>query len=568
MKGNWIGVLFFGIFAAAGIGIFVFMGLPMVGQSMSANSWVETPARLESHKLAYNRTTDGTTYQVQAVYSYDYNGRRYESSRVNWSRGFDNIGSYHQDMHAKLTQRARQGGDLKVWVDPNDPAESVIDRNMRWPILAFSGIFLLVFGGVGLGGLAYTVLNWGAGKPYKNNHPEKPWLQYPEWNQATRVSNSKTGARAMLAFAVFWNLISLFGFFVAISAIRNGEYEALFALIFPAIGILLLYIWYRMHRSYTLTGPMPLTLDPFPASLGGQMGGHIVMRTLSNHALAESEVTLQSVRQYRSGKNTRQNVLWQRSMVPMWTPSDSGLRASFCFDLIDDLDTNLDLPESQPPGAMPGISWSLLFSFTLKNGQKIEREYTDLPVFRTAQSSSIRDPEAHYATSTASQAAHQTRVESVLNFVPIAGGHELVYPAYRHWAGLFMGLFGLAFVAIGLAIPDLIFKIVFPIVGGLVAIAGLAWFGSGLKVRIGAEGITSKRTLFGIALKPKFVPSYSFEKLTEKASHSTSTGNKTVQYYTLVAHGRQGEQATVAQDLKSMGEVEAAKRRLLEFIQF
>ncbi|RBP47087.1 DUF3592 domain-containing protein [Arenicella xantha] len=564
MKGNWLGVLFFGIFAAAGIGIFLIQGVSMISQSMAAKSWVETPAVLSSHSLAQQRGEDSTTYQARAEYSYLFNGQTYHSDRVHWSTGYDNIGSYQQDMAERLAQISNQGGSFTVWVNPDQPSEAVIDRALRWSMLMFASAFLVMFGGVGVGGLVYTLMNWRSREPIQGASIEQPWQQYKEWNQPSRISNSKLGARAMLAFAVMWNAISSFALVMSIKAISDGDYLALIFLAFPAVGVLLVYLWYRMHRSYQRTGPMPLTMDPFPGSIGGQTGGHIVLSNSSMGRPQQSAVILQCVRRYRSGKHTQQTMIWQRRMIPAWQSTGSGLQASFCFDLDDEA----DLPISEAPGKIPGIAWRLQFEATLADGQEISREYVDLPVFRTGEKSSIRDPEAHQATSTASLVALDQRIKTVLDLVPVNGGHQLSYPAYTHWAGLVMGAIGLVFVVIGLLIPELVFNIVFPLIGGIVGLAGLAWFGSGLIVRIGPEGITSNRTLFGISLKPKFVPSYSFEELVERKSHSSTSGNKTTQYYTLVAHGRQGERADVARDLKSIEEVEAARKRLLEFMKF
>ena len=37
-----------------------------------------------------------------------------------------------------------------VWVNPDAPGESIIDRDIRWGLVGFKSIFLFVFGGVGL----------------------------------------------------------------------------------------------------------------------------------------------------------------------------------------------------------------------------------------------------------------------------------------------------------------------------------------------------------------------------------------------------------------------------------
>ena len=98
-------------------------------------------------------------------------------------------------------------------------------------------------------------------------------------------------------------------------------------------------------------------------------------------------------------------------------------------------------------------------------------------------------------------------------------------------------------------------------------LAGLSWFGGSLSVRLGPEGITANRAVFGVPLQPQFVPSYSFKEFKPRESHSTSSGNRTTQYYSLIAHGRQGEKAIVAKNLNGLEEVDAAIDRLQQIIQ-
>lgn len=562
MKGNLVGILFFGVFAAAGVGIFVFQGLPSITNTLDARSWNQARAELLSHELKSYRGDDSTTYKAIGKYRYQYNGQDYTSDRLGWSSGSDNIGSYQQDLHRELSRIASRGGEFMVWVDPDDPSSAVFDRNLRWGMLLFSGMFLLIFGGIGFGGIYAMIKYRNAGEKLAGVSDDTPWLAYEEWKDPVRLSNSKAGTTFMLYFALFWNVISLAGFFAAAQAIMNGEYAALLVLIFPAIGIGLLYYWYRLKKSYDLTGPMPFTMDPYPGSIGGQFGGHIDLKIPVRQQPKSTEVRLQCLRKYRSGKETRNKVLWQRRMIPAISSTGSGLRASFCFDLND-----TGLKPSDPPLDIPRVHWELNFVVQLADGTKIERSYDDLPVFDTGEASSIQNPEAHMTTSTAMASAHEALVGSILDLKPSGGGYSLYYPAYQQWSGLLMGVIGLVFVVVGLAIPQLIFNILFPLLGGIAMLAGLSWFGGSLSVRLGPEGITANRAVFGVPLQPQFVPSYSFKEFKPRESHSTSSGNRTTQYYSLIAHGRQGEKAIVAKNLNGLEEVDAAIDRLQQIIQ-
>ena len=562
VKGNLVGILFFGVFAAAGVGIFAFQGLPSIANTLDARSWNQARAELLSHELKTYRGDDSTTYKAIGQYRYQYNGQYYTSDRLGWSSGSDNVGSYQEDLHRELSRIASSGGEFMVWVDPDNPSSAVFDRDMRWGMLLFSGMFLLIFGGIGFGGIYAMIKYRNAGEKLAGVSDDTPWLAYEEWKEPVHLSNSKTGATFMLYFALFWNVISFAGFFAAAQAVMKGEYAALLVLIFPAIGIGLLYYWYRLKKSYDLTGPMPFTMDPHPGSIGGQFGGHIDLNIPVRQQPKSTEVRLQCLRKYRSGKETRTKVLWQRRMIPALSSTGAGLRVSFCFDLDDP-----QLKPSDPPLEIPGVHWELNVVTQLADGTKIDRTYDDLPVFDTRKTSSIQNPEAHMKTSTAMTSAHQALVGRVLDLQPSGGGFSLHYPAYQQWSGLLVCVIGLIFVVVGLAIPQLIFNIMFPLIGGIALLAGLAWFGGGLSVRLGPEGITAHRSVFGVPLKPQFVPSYSFKEFKARESHSTSSGNRTTQYYNLIAHGRQGEKALVAKNLNGLEEVDAAIDRLKQAIQ-
>jgi len=563
------GILFCGVFAAAGIGLFVSSGLPMISGWMQAKSWHQVQAELIDHDLASHRGDDSTTYEVSARYRYDYLGQRFNATKVSFSSGADNIGSYHQDMNDRLSQVARGAKPLMVWVNPDKPSEAVIDREMRWGLLAFKSLFLFLFGGFGLGGLyaMYRFRNLGDVLPEAD--PSRPWTNYAQWNKSTLLSSVKLGNKVMLGFAIFWNLISWPALFAIVKPVSNGEYAALFVLIFPIIGAYLIHLWYKGHRSFKRTGPMPLELNPYPASIGGQAGGIIyfnngdINKTLKGVS-SSARVTIENVHYYRSGsgkeRKTRERVLFEKSMVPSIAITQQGSEIRFCFDLDD------TLPISGAPLDMPRKAWRIRFTAKTDDGLEVERIYQDVPVFATAQRSSIADTQAYASRSTATLDATADLLESVLDLIPDERGQQLYYPAYRNKSMMGFIVAGLFTAGIGFAIPDLIFNIIFPLVGGILFLVGIYAFANSLKIRIGAEGISAQRSLFGYQFKPQFVPSYSFKEFKKKVTSSSQVGNKTTIYYKIVAHGNQGEKAIVAEGLAGMQQADAAIEKLKSLI--
>ena len=126
------GLLFGLIFAGGGFFMLSETALPMWQSWQDMQNWQPVEARLISFSGAENET--------RVNYSYEIGGVSYRGNRVGVSEVKDNIGSYHRDTQATLRRIKRGEEVLRVWVDPFNPAQSVIDRDMRW------GLFALVSG--------------------------------------------------------------------------------------------------------------------------------------------------------------------------------------------------------------------------------------------------------------------------------------------------------------------------------------------------------------------------------------------------------------------------------------
>ncbi len=106
------GMLFLALFSLpfAGVGVFMlWLSVNTVMQSREAAQWVETPCRILSVKLDSSRGSDSTTYQCVARYAYEFGGMSYESDRVSFSKGSDNIGSFQRNCVNTIKARKRDG---------------------------------------------------------------------------------------------------------------------------------------------------------------------------------------------------------------------------------------------------------------------------------------------------------------------------------------------------------------------------------------------------------------------------------------------------------------------------
>ncbi len=162
--GLWVMGLFALPFAAVGVGMLLLSVLPTLYDWSRMQFWQPVNATLLAASLNSSRSSKSTSYHVTARYRYEVAGRVYEGERVAISGGGDNVGDFQEALGERLEQALRAGQPVRVWVNPSRPADAVIDRSLRPGLLAFKMVFVVVFGGAGVGLLVFVLRG---GKPLK-----------------------------------------------------------------------------------------------------------------------------------------------------------------------------------------------------------------------------------------------------------------------------------------------------------------------------------------------------------------------------------------------------------------
>ena len=195
----------------------------MLQDAQGAEDWVRVQAKVESFGNG------------KVSYRYRYNGVDFHGERLgaNPIGGTDDIDSWHDDMNAMLAQAQAGEKPLMVWVNPAQPSESMVDREIRWKLVLFIIPFALGFGGVGVG--AFLMLLLMVFTPTREVAAEP--------GTTVEVPAEKgSGVMGLWVFTFFWNVISFpIAMLVVPSAIEGGEWFALLVVIFPLIGVLMLW---------------------------------------------------------------------------------------------------------------------------------------------------------------------------------------------------------------------------------------------------------------------------------------------------------------------------------------
>ena len=314
IKSKLIGLLFGTVFLLSGIAAaYLTFGL-MTYQYLTSDDWQTVPAKILSSELVVN-SGDSTTYLVEATYTYVYQNQSYQSDKVSFSIASDNIGDYWQDLYRRLETQRSNGGVVAL-VNPDNPSESVLDRTFRWTQVTFGAMFLVMFSGAGL------VIIWLSLKAGKTQQ------QVIQESAVGIASHAKNGFWFMFGFgSIFFLMGSLTFAMVLPEIINNGEYAALFTLLFVVVGGGIMAFALIGNRRYKLIGPTPLFLDPLPGVIGGHVGGKFDIACTGLDGLLDVILTCQ--RRIKSGKNTRIKVIWQESMKAYGSQTSKGMNMRF-----------------------------------------------------------------------------------------------------------------------------------------------------------------------------------------------------------------------------------------------
>lgn len=363
----------------AGVGLItLFLNiLPSLYEWQQMKSWPQVSAQLQHAELVFDHSGDSTTYSTSARYLYQYQGKQYTGERVAIMDISDNIGNFQLKLGHELEDAWHKQLPVPAWVNPANPSDAVLNRDMHWGMVGLQMVFVLIFGSVGIG-LLYTALShfWRVNPFSKRTH--QSWLEQQRTRPEVKC-NSKSGLWLTWGFTLIWNLLALLGAFAVPRELAAGNYFFLFILAFPLIGIYLLYQAINVTLEWRRFGPLTLRFHPYPCILGGQLGGTLELPLTYNNQ-QRFHVRLQCVHSYETGLSSKRHlmetVLWKVQGLAQSQPSLlGGTRLSLHFDIPD------NLPASEPVSTDYHF-WRLELAARLP-GVDLRRQFT-IPVFAGA----------------------------------------------------------------------------------------------------------------------------------------------------------------------------------------
>jgi hypothetical protein len=243
------------------------LGLSFLNRYLSARQWVAVPCTIVHSSVgshtSSSRHGSSTTYSVDVLYRYTFNGHKLRSSRYE----LNNSSSSDYDDKRATSDALNKNRHQTCYVNPTDPADAVLDRGFSFVIPAMGGfsLIMLLIGGGGLWSLVNSARRDHQKKLAQLRSPERrgPADLHPQYSVRAQFLSG-------LVVALIWNgFVSVFVFVIVQSWLRgHGEiFPTIFISVFVLIGFGLLIQAVGKIRLLSLPA-VQMKLSKHPIAMG------------------------------------------------------------------------------------------------------------------------------------------------------------------------------------------------------------------------------------------------------------------------------------------------------------
>lgn len=362
---------------------FLFGGLALTGVGVHAlllyrasAGWVEVPARVEQVELVESRKSTAT--EVTATYSYDWKGATHRSTRVG-TQGGASTDPVHAVRAAALESAKTSGTTVPALVDPSDPTEALLYRELRPSTLALLAAGLLF--SLLTGALFFGALRWRRNETWSlarmEQYPAQPWRYERIWSDFRVASSARSTLVALwiagLATCLFATPFAVF--FLDGSEGRGGQIVSGFLL---ALAVLIVAFAVRNTLAWFRHGTATLVLGELPLRPGSVVRAEVLWGAGTEPQSAL--VVLRCLRSKTRWQNSRERSSSLKELhrdemrieAGAWTRRADGGAMPVTLRLPDDAQERAD-------GTNPSTHWYL--DVTLLGKGIGARHRFDLPVF-------------------------------------------------------------------------------------------------------------------------------------------------------------------------------------------
>jgi len=384
------------------------------------------------------------------------------------------------------------GGGMAAWSGIQELLRG--DRGMQAFAPLITGALFIGFSAVVVAVVVASIRAAAVNAALRQQNPRKPWLWRKEWSDGVIVSGGGSGATALGFVAVVWNAIALPSAYIVLTSENVREQPVvLIILIFPVVGLFLLFATVYQLLRVRKYGQSRVMLAHIPISIGGTARGEVV-----THVKERPEngfaLKLQCLHRVTTGsgrsRSTHETELWggdQRVGGLAAIPTVDGFRVPFTFDVPGDARASDDsVPNDQivwrltVTAETPGIDYAATF---------------ELPVFVTSETQhEVKRfvPSAIEVTSwTPSPQSRITILPDEIRVAARARARDIV--TMFLFCAIWFGTIAILW-SVGAA---KFFAIVFALMGLLVVYAMIDAIVGRTSIRADSSGLVVRRTWFG-----------------------------------------------------------------------
>lgn len=342
--------------------------------------WVEVPCQIETVE---SKSSGKGSRETKAAYRYRNQGQDYHGNRVSLGSGGDNIGSFQRDSFRELSAYQKKKQPFHCYIDPAQPAKSVLYRTLRWPLHAFMSIFVLTFPAVGAGlvvGGLLAVRDTKKQALLRMQYPGEPWNWKPGWAALAIAEDASQWRTALLAYTA-WSALVISPLFLSMLVSHSfAEPMAFAVLILPALWCIPAWFSLRHIRQFLAVGRVRFMPKASPTAPGGVLRGDVVFtRPLPSRATVTLDIFCEksTTTKGSDGSSTVTEKLWSHRETissDRVIPDLTGYRLPVQFTI------PADAPESSSVSTdTPKFAWKIRLQVPTT---AISSSF-EIPVFRT-----------------------------------------------------------------------------------------------------------------------------------------------------------------------------------------
>lgn len=353
--------------------------------------------------------------------------------------------------------------------------------------------------------------------------------------------------------AILWNAVAQPTGFICLEALIKGERLAALGLLFPLVGLRLLWQAFKKRRQMRKLGEIRLNMDPFPASIGGEAGG-IVDLPVRYSADNVFHVSLRCERVIDRYDGPSMELMWDERGYATAMPVDTGTRIAFRFAVPANQlsSSNVHVWTVQITADLPGLDLDRSFIVPVLRKGVPKRSQLAVPL-----SSELNPP-----------------MEIPSRMVRIRrhpAGVQLVFPCRRNVKSALVSAFFSAWFLAGVAVivvkdpgAEAVMLPLFGLIGGGLLLYSVWLSGNSLEVSAGAGELSVVRRFMGLSLPVSRIAAVAVRRVEPERSGARGTGACARLLYRITAHCSDGTGITVGDGVEGRRVAEEVARQLRE----